>query len=76
MPRMDERIASLGSATTFYTLDCNSGYWQLAAEEQDQDKTTLTCHVGIYKFLCFSFGLRNPPATFERTMDIIPSRVR
>jgi hypothetical protein len=27
LPRMDERIDSLGEAVVFSTLDCNSGYW-------------------------------------------------
>ena len=76
MPRMDECIDSLGSATIFSTLDCNSGYWQLPVEERDQDKTTFTCHAGSFKFLRLPFGLRNAPATFQRAMDIILSRVR
>ena len=76
MPRMDECIDSLGSATVFTTLDCNSGYWQLPVAEEDQDKTTFTCHAGSYKFLRLPFGLRNAPATFQRAMDIILSRVR
>ena len=76
MPRMDECIDSLGSATVFTTLDCNSGYWQLPVAEEDQDKTTFTCHAGAYKFKRLPFGLRNAPATFQRAMDIILSRVR
>jgi hypothetical protein len=27
LPRMDEHIDSLGDASVFSTLDCNSGYW-------------------------------------------------
>ena len=76
MPRMDECIDSLGSATVFSTLDCNSGYWQLPVANKDQDKTTFTCHAGSYKFLRLPFGLRNAPATFQRAMDIILSKVR
>ena len=76
MPRMDECIDSLGSANVFSTLDCNSGYWQLPVADEDQDKTTFTCHAGSYKFLRLPFGLRNAPATFQRAMDIILSRVR
>ena len=76
MPRMDECIDSLGSATVFTTLDCNSGYWQLPVATKDQDKTTFTCHAGSYKFLRLPFGLRNAPATFQRAMDIILSKVR
>ena len=76
MPRMDECIDSLGSATVFTTLDCNCGYWQLPVAKEDQDKTTFTCHAGSYKFLRLPFGLRNAPATFQRAMDILLSKVR
>ena len=76
MPRMDECIDSLGDATLFSTLDCNSGYWQLPIAKDDQDKTTFTCHSGSFKWRRLPFGLRNAPATFQRAMDIILSGVR
>ena len=51
-------------------------FWQLPVAEEDQDKTTFTCHAGSYKFLQLPFGLRNAPATFQRAMNIIFSLVR
>jgi hypothetical protein len=51
LPRMDECIDSLGDAVVFTTLDCNSGYWQIPVDGEDQDKTTFTSHFGIYRFL-------------------------
>jgi hypothetical protein len=44
LPRMDEYIESLGDATVFTTLDCNSGYWQIPVHPDDRDKTTFTSH--------------------------------
>jgi hypothetical protein len=76
LPRMDECIDSLGGATVFTTLDCNSGYWQIPVHPEDQDKTTFTSHYGIYRFLRLPFGLRNAPATFQRAIDIILSGVK
>jgi hypothetical protein len=60
----------------FTTLDCNSGYWKIPVHPEDRDKTTLTSHYGIYRFLRLPFGLRNAPATFQRAMDIILSGVK
>jgi Reverse transcriptase (RNA-dependent DNA polymerase) len=71
LQRMDECIDSLGDATIFYTLYCNSGYWQIPFHPDDQDKTTFTSHEGLYKFLRIPFGMPNAPATFQRMMDMI-----
>ena len=76
IPRMDECIDSLGDATVFTTLDANSGYWQIPIAEEDRDKTTFVCHSGLFRFLRMPFGLKNAPATFQRAIDIILSRVK
>ena len=76
LQRMDEFIDSLGDATVFTTLDCNSRYWQVEITEEDLDKTTFASHSGLYRFLRMPFGLKNAPATFQRAVDIILSRVK
>lgn len=76
LPRMDECLDSLGEATVFSTLDCNSGYWQIPIAPDDQDKTTFTCHSGTYRFTRMPFGLCNAPATFQRAVDILLMRYR
>ena len=76
LPRMDDHIDSLGEASVFTTLDCNSGYWQIPIREEDRDKTAFTSHAGTFRFLRMPFGLTNAPATFQRTIDLILSRFR
>jgi hypothetical protein len=44
LPRMDECIDSLGDATIFSKLDCNSGYWQIPVLPEDRDKTSFSSH--------------------------------
>jgi Reverse transcriptase (RNA-dependent DNA polymerase) len=73
---MDECLDSLGEAEFFSTLDANKGFWQIEVSQEDRDKTTFSCHVGMYRFLRMPFGLLNAPATFQRAMDIILSEVR
>jgi hypothetical protein len=73
---MDECIDSLGDAQIFTTLDCNIGYWQIPVAPEDVEKTTFTSHEGTFHFTRMPFGLRNAPATFQRTVDIVLSGVR
>ena len=76
LPRMDECLDFLGDAEYFSTLDANTGFWQIEVAPEDRDKTTFSCHVGMYRFTRMPFGLLNAPATFQRAMDIILSEVR
>ena len=76
LPRMDECLDSLGEASYFTTLDANTGFWQIEVHPDDRDKTTFSCHAGMYRFLRMPFGLINAPATFQRAMDILLSDVR
>jgi hypothetical protein len=70
---MDQCIDSLGDAQIFTTLDCNSGYWQILVASEDVEKTTFTSHEVTFQFTRMPFGLRNAPATFQRTVDILLS---
>lgn len=72
---MDEYIDTLGDATVSSTLDDNSSYWKIEIENAGKEKTTLTPHNGLYRFICMKFGLRNAPGTLQRIMDVIRSSV-
>ena len=75
LPRMDDCLDSLGTANIFSTLDANSGYWQLKVAEEDRDKTSFMSHCGTFRFKRMPFGLINAPATFQRDMNALLSRV-
>jgi hypothetical protein len=64
----------LQGAIWFSSLDLKAGYWQIAMDEQDAEKTAFTNpQGGLYHFNVLSFGLCNAPATFCRLIDVVLS---
>jgi hypothetical protein len=73
LPRLDERIDSLGNARVLSALDCNCGYRQIFACCGRYGQDDFHLPQGNLPFLRISFGLRNAPTTFQRTVDIVLS---
>jgi hypothetical protein len=71
LPRITDCLDALGSATYFSTFDLRSGYFQIAMEEDDKDKTSFLTRRGTFRFTAMPFGLCNAPATFQRLMDVV-----
>ena len=69
MPRVEEVLESVGSATIFSMLDLCKGYWQVPMEEKSRGKTAFTTPFGLFEFNVMPFGLHNAPATFQRMMN-------
>ena len=69
LPRIDATLDSLVGCKYFTTLDLASGYWQVALEESDKEKTAFSTSQGHYEFNVMLFGLTNAPATFQKLME-------
>ena len=68
-PRIYYILDSLEGAQWFSTLDLKSGFWQVALEPADQEKSAFCLDDGLWQFTVMPFGLCNAPATFERLVE-------
>jgi hypothetical protein len=71
LPRIDNLLEKFREAKWFTSVDLASGYWQIAMEEKDKEKTAFVCRYGLYQWNVMPFGLTNAPATFQRMMNEI-----
>ena len=68
---IDDILALLGKSKYYKSLDLKSGYWQVAMDEQDKEKTAFACHKGLFEFNVMPFGLSNAPAVFQELMSVV-----
>ena len=73
LPRIDDMLESLNSASWFTSLDLASGFWQVEMEEEDKEKTAFISHNGLYEFTVMPFELKGAPATFQCLINIVYS---
>ena len=71
LPRVDDTLDTLTGSVWFSTIDLKSGYWQVAVEPKDREKTAFCTQEGLFEFNVIPFGLCNAPATFQRLMDCV-----
>ena len=69
LPRINDLLDQLGKCRFFSTPYLASGYWQIRAHADSQEKTAFVTPRGLYEFRVMPFGLTNAPAVFQRLMD-------
>ena len=70
LPRIEDSLDCLDGATTFTSLDLQSGYWQVELTEASRSLTAFTIGLlGFYECVQMPFGLTNAPATFQCLME-------
>ena len=75
LPFMDQMLERLSGQSFYCFLDGYSGYNQIAVNPDDHEKTAFTCPFGIFAYRRMPFGLCNAPATFQRCVQAIFSKL-
>ena len=71
LPRIDQVLPVLSKARYFASLDLLTGYHQVKVDPKNRFKTACLTHKDLYIYNVMPFGRCNPPATFQRLMEII-----
>ena len=71
MPRIQEVLDRLSDSKYFTTLDIAWGFWHIEMEIDSIEKTAFVTNEGHYEWMVMPFGLKNSPATFQRTIQKI-----
>ena len=71
IPNPQDIFASLTGSKYFTKFDLTKGYWQLALEDKDKEKTAFLTPEGKFQFKYMPFGLVTAGAQFTKLMRIV-----
>ena len=71
MCTLDEILERVSTSRVISKLDLAKGFYQIAVDRESVDKTAFITPYGKFAFLRMPFGLKNAPAVFQRTMEVV-----
>ena len=71
LPRIDDLIDTVGQSKYISKIDLNKGFHQIPLTKNAQTISAFITPFGLYEYKVMPFGMRNSPATFQRTMNFL-----
>ena len=71
MTTLEEILERVGGSRCVSKLDLCKGFYQIEVEEESVEKTAFITPFGKFAFRRMPFGLRNAPAVFQITMEVV-----
>lgn len=71
LPRMEDCVDNLGTATFVSKLDLLKGYWQVPLTEHASTISAFVTPDHFLQYTVMAFGMCNAPATFQRLVDTV-----
>lgn len=76
LPRMEDCVDRVGSASFVSKLDLLKGYWQVALTPRAAEISAFVTPDSFMQYSVMAFGLRNAPASFQRLMNTVLAGVQ
>eukprot|EP01071_Lankesteria_metandrocarpae_P012111 Lankesteria_metandrocarpae@DN5493_c2_g1_i2.p1 len=71
LPLVWDNIQSVAGYRYYTCLDGHWGFWNIPLNPSSMEVTALLTPFGSFEFTVLPFGIKNSPAEFQRSMDII-----
>ena len=75
VPRMDDCIDNIGQAKYVTKFDLLKGFCQISLTDRAKEILAFVTPDGLYQYKIMPFGMKNSPATFQRLINTIITRL-